>query len=328
VKGLAQGNSQRAEDLFLKIRYLEQKRPGRSAVFATGTPVSNTMAELWTMMRYLELDKLRERDLDTFDAWASTFGRVVNNMELSADGRTFKEVSSFSKFVNIPELIALYSEVADTKTADMLNLPRPEVKTRSGAPGIEIVEATPSAQEEAISSAGEACRELKGKRPKKGEPNMLSVVTAGRKVATDGRLIRGFRLQPARQDRARRSATSPGFTRRATRTRRRRTRCRWCSWTWACRRAARAKKRVVEGSEDDASPTRIEQDGARINLYADLKQRLVDQGIPAKEIAPSTTPATTTRKAKLFKQGPQRRNPRDPGFDPRRWASAPTCRTC
>jgi N12 class adenine-specific DNA methylase len=136
VKGLSNTASQRAEDLFLKMRYLEGKRPNRSAVFATGTPVSNTMAELWTMMRYLQLDRLKQRDLEVFDSWASTFGRVQSNMELSADGRTMQEVSSFSRFVNIPELIGLYSEIADTKTADMLNLPRPEVRTRSGAPGV------------------------------------------------------------------------------------------------------------------------------------------------------------------------------------------------
>jgi hypothetical protein len=125
-----------------------------------------------------------------FDSWASTFGRVQSNMELSADGRTMKEVSSFSRFVNIPELIGLYSEIADTKTADMLNLPRPEVRTRSGAPGVEIVEAEPSSQEEAfIQDLVKLAESMKGKRPKPGEPNMLSVVTMGRKVATDGRLI-------------------------------------------------------------------------------------------------------------------------------------------
>ena len=190
VKGLGQGDAQRAEDLFLKMRYLEQKRPQRSAVFATGTPVSNTMAELWTMMRYLMLDDLKERNLDNFDDWASTFGKVVTNMELSADGRTYKEVSSFSKFVNVPELISLYSEIADTKTADMLQLPRPDVVTRSGNPGIEIVEAEPSPQEEQyIQKLVQMAEEMKGKRPEKGQPNMLSVVTLGRKVATDGRLI-------------------------------------------------------------------------------------------------------------------------------------------
>jgi N12 class adenine-specific DNA methylase len=298
VAGLAQDNSQRAEDLFLKIRYLEQKRPGRSAVFATGTPVSNTMAELWTMMRYLELDKLRERGLETFDAWASTFGRVVNNMELSADGRAFKEKASFSKFVNIPELIALYSEVADTKTADMLNLPRPEVKTRSGAPGIEIVEATPSSQEEEhINSLVALAESLKGKPPRKGEPNMLSVVTAGRKVATDGRLISSdFDFNP-RGKIALAVGNIARIYQEGNKDPAAPNKVQMVFLDMGVPQSRSAKKRVVE-SEDDSIPT--QQD--RIDLYADLKQRLVDQGIPAREIAAIHDASDDIKKAKLFKR--------------------------
>lgn len=296
ISGLAQGNSQRAEDLFLKIRYLEQKRPGRSAVFATGTPVSNTMAELWTMMRYLELDKLRERGLDTFDAWASTFGRVVNNMELSPDGRTFKEKSSFSKFVNIPELVALYAEVADTKTADMLNLPRPEVKTRSGAPGIEIVEATPSSQEEEhIESLVRLAESLKGKRPEKGQPNMLSVVTAGRKVATDGRLISpDFDFNPqgkiamAVQNIARiwkegnADPTAPN-------------KVQMVFLDMGVPQSRSAKKRAPVEGEEAVGPAED-----RIDLYADLKRRLVEQGVPANQIAAIHDAGDDIKKGKLF----------------------------
>ena len=294
VKGLAQGDSQRAEDLFLKMRYLEQKRPGRSAVFATGTPVSNTMAELWTMMRYLELGKLHERGLDTFDAWASTFGRITNNMELSADGRTFKEVSSFSKFVNVPELISLYSEIADTKTADMLNLPRPEVKTRSGAPGINIVEAEPSAQEEEhINKLVKLAESLKGKRPEKGQPNMLSVVTEGRKVATDGRLISGdFDFNPQGK---------------------------------IAKAVDNISRIYKDGNKDPAAPDKVQMvfldlgtpksdrgpaaeegvdpaqaGGSRLDLYADLKKRLVAAGIPAREIAAIHDAKDDEAKAKLF----------------------------
>ena len=300
VKGLAQGDSQRAEDLFLKLRYLEQKRPGRSAVFATGTPVSNTMAELWTMQRYLQLDRLKERGLDTFDAWASTFGRVVNNMELSADGRTFKEVSSFSKFVNVPELISLYSEVADTKTADMLNLPRPDVKTRSGAPGIEIVEATPSAQEEEhIEKLVKLAESLKGKRPEPGQPNMLSVVTAGRKVATDGRLISpDFDFNPqgkiakAVDNIARiyregnKDPEAPNKVQMV-----------FLDMGVPQTRAAAKPKRKGEDTEES---TGAPEQTARIDLYADIKKRLVEQGIPAREIAAIHDATDDAKKAKLF----------------------------
>ncbi len=302
VKGLAQGNSQRAEDLFLKIRYLEQKRPGRSAVFATGTPVSNTMAELWTMQRYLQLDKLRERGLDTFDSWASTFGRVVNNMVLSADGRTFKEESSFSKFVNVPELVSLYSEIADTKTADMLNLPRPEVKTRSGAPGIEIVEASPSAQEEAhIESLVKLAESIKGKPPKKGEPNMLSVVTAGRKVATDGRLISGdFDFNPqGKIAKAVENITRIYNDGNADPTAPNKVQMVFLDMGVPQTRSAK-KAKVSQSDDEIAVGADPAAEQARIDLYADLKQRLVEQGIPAKEIGAIHDAKDDEKKAKLF----------------------------
>ena len=305
VKGLAQGDSQRAEDLFLKIRYLEQKRPGRSAVFATGTPVSNTMAELWTMMRYLELDKLKERGLDTFDNWANTFGRVVNNMELSADGRTFKEVSSFSKFVNVPELISLYSEIADTKTADMLNLPRPEVKTKSGAPGIEIVQATPSAQEEEhIQKLVALAESLKGKRPEPGQPNMLSVVTAGRKVATDGRLISpDFEFNPqGKIAKAVENISRIYKEGNADPSAPNKVQMVFLDMGVPKTRAAAKPKRAAEAGVEEEGVDPAQAEMPRINLYADIKQRLVDMGIPANEIAAIHDATDDAKKAKLFQK--------------------------
>ena len=301
VKGLAQGDSQRAEDLFLKIRYLEQKRPGRSAVFATGTPVSNTMAELWTMQRYLQLEALRERDLDTFDAWASTFGRVRNNMELSADGRTLKEVSSFSKFVNVPELISLYSEVADTKTADMLNLPRPEVRGPDGKAGIEIIEAQPSeAEEKYIQGLVELAEKLKGKKPEKGQPNMLSVVTRGRKVATDGRLVGINEINPNGKISLAvkniydiwKNGTEPGMVQMVFLD------------MGVPQSRAKAKAKVAPPIQDD-----IEDEGEheanlapKVDLYADIKSRLATMGIPAKQIAFIHDATDDRKKADLFER--------------------------
>lgn len=186
VKGLSQAASQRAMDLFLKVRELEKTRPGRSSIFATGTPISNTMAEMYTMQRYLQLDELVKLGIDRFDAWAATFGEIRTNMELSPDGRTFRETSSFSRFSNLPELVALYSKMADTKTADMLNLPRPKLK--GGKP--IIVEAEPSLREEDyISGLVKRAEEVRGKKAEKGGDNMLKVVSEGRKVALDYRLI-------------------------------------------------------------------------------------------------------------------------------------------
>ena len=187
VKGIGKSASQRAEDLFIKIRTLEQSRPGRSTLFATGTPISNTMAEMYVMQRYLQNDTLVEYGVDEFDAWAATFGEITTQMELAPNGRTFQETTSFAKFVNIPELVALYSKVADVKTAEMLNLPRPTLK--GGA--IKVVEAEPSnAEEQYIADLVERAAAMKGKRVEKGGDNMLKIVSEGRKVATDYRLLR------------------------------------------------------------------------------------------------------------------------------------------
>lgn len=187
VKGLGQGDAQRATDLFMKIRYLEGSRPGRSATFATGTPISNTISEMFTMMRYLQLERLKEHGIDRFDAWAQTFGEVVTETALAPNGRTFQETSAFSRFVNIPELVSLFSQVADTRTAEMLNLPRPKLK--GGKP--IIVEAEPAPEEERyIASLVQRAESMKGKRVVKGGDNMLKIVTEGRKVATDFRLLR------------------------------------------------------------------------------------------------------------------------------------------
>ena len=186
VKGLAAVESQRATDLFLKIRYLEERHPGRSVVFATGTPIANTIAEMYTMQRYLQPGLLRDYGIDGFDAWAATFGDIVTQVELAPNGRDFRTVRSFSRFVNIPELIALYSRVADTQTADMLNLPRP--KLRGG--GIQVVEAGLSDVEAAIMESLVARAEaIKGKRAEVGGDNMLKIMSEGLKLATDIRLL-------------------------------------------------------------------------------------------------------------------------------------------
>lgn len=186
VKGLAQAESQRATDLFLKLAHLDEKRAGRWAVFATGTPVSNSIAEMYTMQRYLQLGLLRDYGVDEFDAWAATFGDIVTQIELAPSGKDFRTVRSFSKFVNIPELIGLYSRMADSQTAEMLNLPRPRL--RGGA--VQIVEAQMSETEAAIMASLVARAEaVKGKRPEKGGDNILKIMSEGLQLATDIRLL-------------------------------------------------------------------------------------------------------------------------------------------
>lgn len=299
VKGLAQNPSQRSTDLFLKLRYLEQNRPGRSAVFMTGTPISNTMAEMWTVQRYLQYDKLKERGLDTFDAWANTFGHVSTNSELSSDGRTFKDVSSFSRFVNIPELISLYSEIADTKTADMLNLPRPEAKTH-------IVKSQPSSQEEKfIDGIVQLTEELKGKKPGPG-PSVMSLTTSGRKVAADGRLVGNTDTDKAVLEKVPELKGGLEFNPRG--------------------KVAKAVDNIHRIWQEGKEPATVQmvfldmgtpkapkkakvsdtgetqEEEARINLYDDIKKRLVDKGIPANEIAFIHDANDDIKKARLFQR--------------------------
>lgn len=186
IKGISNSSeSQRATDLFVKIRQLEKSRPGRSAVFATGTPVSNTMAELYTMQRYLQNDELKKYGIEAFDAWAHTFGQMHQEIERTVDGK-MKAVTSFSKFINIPELMSIFSRVADVQTADMLNLPRP--KLEGGRVG--VVEAEANEEERAyMQSLVERADRLKREKVDPEEDNMLKIVSEGRKVATDMRLL-------------------------------------------------------------------------------------------------------------------------------------------
>ncbi len=306
VKGLSQGNSQRAEDLYLKIKWLEQSRPGRSAVFATGTPISNTIAEMFTMQRYLQEPLLAQMGLDKFDSWAATFGQMQENTELSADGRTTKTVTSFSRFVNIPELVAMYAEIADTQTADMLNLPRPELgRNARGERGIIAVKSTPSPQEESlIDSFVVRAQNMKGPVVKGGD-NMLKVVTDGRKVATDGRLYDPTlpfnpdgKLAKASENILKhyREGKEPALAQLVF-------------LDMGTPKAPQAAKKAAPAAPDpddmgfdlegDADPA---QEASRVNLYEELRQMLVERGIPRAEIAFIHEATDDRKKGQLFEK--------------------------
>ena len=132
VSGIAQTEAQKSSDLFLKCRYLDELTHNRGVVFATGTPVSNSMVELYTMQRYLQYDALIENKLQNFDAWASTFGEVLKTLELAPEGTGYREKTSFASFNNLPELMAMFKEIADIQTSETLHLPVPEAKFYNG----------------------------------------------------------------------------------------------------------------------------------------------------------------------------------------------------
>ena len=165
------------------MTHLREKHGDRVAAFATGTPVSNSIAEMYIMQLYLQPGVLSEYDILEFDAWAGTFADIVTEVELAPSGQGFRTTRSFSKFVNIPELIGLYSRVADTQTAEMLNLPRPK-------PEIVVVETEMSARETAImEQLVRRAEAIKGKRPEKGADNILKIMGEGLRLALDIRLL-------------------------------------------------------------------------------------------------------------------------------------------
>lgn len=183
VSGISQTDSQRASDLHMKTQYLNEKTKNRGVIFATGTPVSNSMAELYTMQRYLQPDTLKRYGLESFDAWASTFGETVTAMELSPDGKGFQFKTRFSKFYNLPELMTLFREVADIQTADMINLPVPEAHYE-----VISVEAS-QAQKEMVDGLAERSEKIHNREVDPQTDNMLKVTNDGRKLALDQRLI-------------------------------------------------------------------------------------------------------------------------------------------
>ena len=186
VAGIQTGGSERAFDLFMKARYLDEKHPGHGVTFATGTPLSNTMVEMYTMQRFLDLKGLKDRGIEHFDAWAATFGEVVESMEISPDGSSMRPRSRFAKFVNLPELQQMFRAIFDVQTAEMLNLPRPKLEG-----GKARVVACPMSEEQA-SLQKELVDRYERLRKEKVDPrqdNALAITTDGRKLALDARLL-------------------------------------------------------------------------------------------------------------------------------------------
>jgi len=188
VAGIQTGGSERAFDLYMKARYLHQLHPGHGVTFATGTPISNTMVEMYTMQRFLDPDGLRTRGIEHFDGWAASFGEVVERMEISPDGKTLKPRSRFAKFVNLPELQQMFRAFADVQTAEMLDLPRPRLET-----GKPIIVACPMSQQQSALQQELVKRydRIRSTKVDPREDNALKITTDGRKLALDARMLTG-----------------------------------------------------------------------------------------------------------------------------------------
>ncbi len=186
VAGIQTGGSERAFDVYMKARYLHQQHPGHGVTFATGTPISNTMVEMYTMQRFLDPEGLKSRGLEHFDAWAATFGEVIDTMEISPDGASLRPRSRFARFTNLPELQQMWRAFSDVQTAEMLDLPRPRLET-----GKPIVVACPMSEEQQALQQ-ELVARYERLRSEKVDPrvdNALAITTDGRKLALDAKML-------------------------------------------------------------------------------------------------------------------------------------------
>ena len=267
VAGIAQNEAQKSADLFAKCQYMDEITGGRGITFASGTPVSNSMAELYTAMRYLQYGTLKKMGLGQFDAWASTFGETVTAVELSPEGTGYRAKTRFAKFFNLPELMALFKEAADIQTADMLELPVPEAV-------YENVALKPSAaQREMVRALGDRAEKVRNRMVDTREDNMLKITNDGRKLALDQRL-----MNPLLPDDPGGKATA--CTERAFR-------------VW---QETKDKKSAQLIFSDLSTP---KGDGS-FNIYDDIKGKLMRKGVPEEEIAFIHDYGTEAKKADLF----------------------------
>ena len=183
IAGLSTSEAQRSSDMFMKCRYLDEITGGRGVVFASGTPVSNSMTELYTLMRYLQYNTLQQKGLSHFDAWASTFGETVTAIELAPEGTGYRARTRFAKFFNLPELMSMFKEVADIKTSDQLHLPVPDARFET------VVVQPSSVQKEMVTALSDRAAKVHSGIVDPSVDNMLRITSDGRKIGLDQRLM-------------------------------------------------------------------------------------------------------------------------------------------
>lgn len=267
VAGIGQSEAQKSSDMFAKCRYLDEITGGRGVVFATGTPVSNSMVELYTMMRYLQYDLLQSSGLEHFDSWAANFGETTTALELAPEGTGFRSKTRFAKFFNLPELMAMWREAADIQTADMLRLPVPAAE--------KITEVTTPSdfQRDLVADLGERAEAVRNREVEPREDNMLKITSDGRKLALDQRLS---------------DPTLPDDPE---------------SKVNACVRNVLQVWRDTEeikGTQLVFCDLSTPKGDGSFNVYDDMKQKLMAQGVPPEEIAFIHDAKTEVQKAELF----------------------------
>ena len=269
VGGIAQTEAMKSSDLFMKCRYLDELTGGRGVVFATGTPISNSMVELYTIQRYLQYNTLVQNNLQHFDAWASTFGETITAVELTPEGTGYRAKTRFARFYNLPELMAMFKEIADIKTADMLDLPVPKAVFHN-------ISVKPSEiQRDMVAGLAERAERVRNGMVDARVDNMLKITNDGRKLALDQRLINP--LLPDFEDSKLNACVDAMFE------------------TWE----RGSEKRLTQLFFCDLSTPK--NDGS-FNVYDDIRQKLIARGVPADEIKFIHEADTEAKKLELFKK--------------------------
>ena len=269
VGGIAQTEAQKSSNLFMKCRYLDEITGGRGVVFATGTPISNSMVELYTIQRYLQYRTLQEHDLQHFDAWASMFGETVTAVELTPEGTGYRAKTRFAKFNNLPELMAMFKQVADIKTADMLDLPVPEVEYHN------IAVKPSQVQKEMVASLGERAEKIRGGNVDSSVDNMLKVTNDGRKLALDQRMMNP--MLPDEEGSKVNACVNEVFR------------------IWE----ENSDKKLTQLLFCDLSTPK---GAGEFSVYTDIRQKLIEHGIPESEIKFIHEADTEAKKQELFKK--------------------------
>ncbi|WP_253291730.1 DEAD/DEAH box helicase family protein, partial [Anaerobutyricum soehngenii] len=267
VAGISQTDAQKSSDMFMKCRYMDELTGGRGITFATGTPVSNSMTELYTIMRYLQYDTLMRMGMGHFDSWAATFGETVTAIELSPEGTGYRAKTRFARFFNLPELISIFKEAADIQTSDMLSLPVPEAEF------INEVLKPSEEQQEMVGAFSERAESVRAGLVNPTEDNMLKITNDGRKCALDQRLLN--ELLPDDETSKVNTCVKNAYQ------------------VWEKGKADRTTQLIFC---DLSTP---KGDGS-FNVYDDVREKLVARGVPKEEIAFIHEYNTEAKKADLF----------------------------
>ena len=294
VAGLSTTDAQKSSDMFAKCRYMDEITGSRGVIFATGTPVSNSMTELYTMQRYLQYDRLQELGMAHFDCWASRFGETVTALELAPEGTGYRARTRFSKFFNLPELMNLFKEVADIKTADQLNLPTPQVEYHN------VVAQPTEIQKEMVKTLSERASEVHRGSVDPSVDNMLKITSDGRKLGLDQRIINqmlpdepGTKVNQCVDNIMQiwRDGEADKLTQLV-----------FCDISTP---QARPTKKVAKALDnptlhalEDAVP--LDEPEPAFTVYEDIRQKLIAQGVPAEQIAFIHEANTEVRKKELF----------------------------